>query len=79
MDSNGFDAERLTQILFPSSGSTYSWLISTTYSWSPDSQNIAIGDGNLEHIYLIDLVENQMRDLPGLPAESMNALPSWQP
>ena len=79
MDSDGFDVERLTETMFPISGSNYSWLISTTYSWSPDSQNIAIGDGNLDHIYLIDLAENRMKDLPGLPAESMNAFPSWQP
>jgi Tol biopolymer transport system component len=79
MDSEGFDVKRLTESMFPISGSNYSWLISTTYSWSPDGQNIVIGDGNLEHIYLIDLADHQMKDLPGLPAESMTAFPSWQP
>jgi len=78
-DSDGFEVKRLTESMFPISGSTYSWLISTTYSWSPDGQNIVIGDGNLEHIYLIDLADNQMKELPGLPAESMAAFPSWQP
>jgi len=78
IDSDRSTVERVTKPMFPGASTTYSWLISTTYSWSPDGKNIVIGDGNLEHIYIITLADKQMKELPGLPGDAISAFPSWQ-